>query len=186
MEQDSNKRNFVRRQIDLAVRFVTRKDLEAAGRIEDISESGLRMKTNAAAEVGDEVIAYPEGLGRLTGKVVRKDQDGISIEFTISDTQRTHLSKRIASALSGVPYMRLLDKRLHNRVEMNIRSQAENLRTGDSFECEIVNFSPTGAALRTAYRPAMGADIRIGAMRGRVSRLTDNGIAIEFIQRAVA
>lgn len=181
-----DRRNFLRRQIDLAVRFISRADLEAAGRVEDISEGGLRMRTNAAAEIGDEVIAYPEGLGRLTGKVVRKDANGVSIEFDISDNQREHLSKRIASALSGVPYVRILDKRMHNRVDMNVRSNAENLVTGDSFDCEIINFSPTGAALRSSVRPALGADIKIGTMRGKVSRLMEDGFAIQFLKRAVA
>lgn len=186
MGQDADRRIFARRQIDLAVRFITRRDLEAAGKLQDISEGGLRMKTNAAAEIGDEIIAYPEGLGRLTGKIVRRNEDSVAVEFTMSDSQRSHLAKRIASALSGIPYLRLLDKRLHGRVEANIKSQAENLRTGECFECEIMNFSPAGAALRAAGQPPLGEDIRIGTIRGRVSRLTEDGFAIEFVRREVA
>ena len=98
MDGDGNKRNHRRRPLDVAVRFVTSADLESAGRLEDISEGGLRMKTAAAAEIGDKIIVYPEGLGRLTGTIIRKDAGGIAVAFDLSENQRAYLAKRIESA----------------------------------------------------------------------------------------
>jgi hypothetical protein len=177
-----DKRNHIRQPLNLKVRFITQADMELCGRLLDVSEGGLRMETKANAAIGDEVIAYPEGLGRLTGKVIRKNEKELAVEFDLSMSQREHLAKRIASALSGVPYLRLLDNRLHNRIEMNLQSVAQEVDSGESFDCEITNFSTSGAAIRSIRKPKIGVLVQIGTMRGRVCRLLSEGFAIEFEQ----
>lgn len=185
MDGEGNKRNHRRRPIDVSVRFVTSADLESAGRLQDISEGGLRMKTAAAAEVGDKIIAYPEGLGRLTGTIIRKDEGGISVAFDLSDNQRDYLSKRIESALTGIPYLKLLEKRAHQRLDFNFDTSVADARTGETFECRIVNLSAAGAQIRSDYRPPIGSEVRIGEMRGSVVRLEKDGFALTF-ERATA
>lgn len=185
MDGDGNKRNHRRRPLDVAVRFVTSADLESAGRLEDISEGGLRMKTAAAAEIGDTIIAYPEGLGRLTGTIIRKDAGEIAVAFDLSDNQRVYLAKRIESALTGIPYLKLLEKRAHQRLDLNIDSSVADTLTGETFECRIVNLSATGAQVQSDYRPPVGSEVRIGEMRGNVVRLDRDGFALAF-ERAPA
>lgn len=185
MDGDGNKRNHRRRAIDVAVRFVTNADMEAAGRLEDISEGGLRMKTAAAADVGDRIIAYPEGLGRLTGTIIRKDEGGIAVAFDLSDNQRDYLAKRIESVLTGIPYLKLLEKRAHKRLDLNIGSSAADVRTGETFACHIVDLSATGAQIQSDYRPPLGAEIRLGDLRGKVVRLNKDGFGLQF-ERAAA
>lgn len=186
MDGDGNKRNHRRRQIDVGVRFITSADMEASGRLEDISEGGFRMRTTAAAEVGDEIIAYPEGLGRLTGTIIRKDEGGVAVAFALSEAQRAYLAKRIESALTGVPYLKLLEKRTHQRMDLNLDSSVADALTGETFECRIVNLSATGAQIQSDYRPPLGAEIRIGAMRGKVVRVGGDGFGMSFIQSAAA
>lgn len=180
MDGDSNKRHHPRRSLDVAVRFVTSADLESAGLLQDISEGGLRMTTAAAAEIGDKIIAYPEGLGRLTGTIIRKDAGGIAVAFDLSDNQRAYLAKRIESALSGIPYLKLLEKRAHHRLDLNIDSAVADAKTGETFECRIVNLSATGAQIQSDYRPPVGSEVRIGAMRGHVVRLDRDGFGLAF------
>ncbi len=186
MSHKRNRRLFERRKINRHVRFITRADMEASGQIEDISEGGLRMTTDAVANVGDEIIVYPEGLGRLTGAIVRKEGKSIAIQFEISDSQREHLTKRILSAQSGVPYLRILENRSDKRAKINVESTAEVVEGGAKFECAIVDISSGGAAIRSEVRPPLNKEIRIGSIRGRVCRHTSNGFAITFIQQAVA
>jgi len=175
-------REFERTQLDLTVRFATRGDQETTGRLIDISAGGLAMLTDAPAEVGDPVIAYPEGLGRLTGKVVRVFDGGIAIEFKMSDAQREAVRKRIHSAVTGVPYLRLLDKRKHKRIELNLDSEARLESSGERFECQIVDISETGSQIRTEHKPALGQMVRIGSLRGVIRRHTDTGFGIEFVK----
>lgn len=176
----SDRRIYERRTVNSTVRFISEKDLEAQGRLIDISEGGLAMTTDAKAEIGDSIIAYPEGLGRLTGVVRRKTEDGLALEFEISDSQRTHLSRRIESVLSGIPYLRLLENRSAKRMDLNLVSEARHGQTGRSFVCEIMNISDTGALIKTEERPALGATIHIGSITGIVRRHTRSGIGLEF------
>lgn len=181
-ESIKEQRKFERTQLDLTVRFVTRGDQETTGRLIDISAGGLSMLTDAPAEVDDPVIAYPEGLGRLTGKVVRVFDGGIAIEFKMSDAQREAVRKRIHSAVTGVPYLRLLDKRKHKRIELNLDSEARLESNGERFECQIVDISETGSQIRTEHKPPLGEMVRIGSLRGVVRRYTDTGFGIEFVK----
>ena len=184
MAMTENRRKFERHEIDLSVRFISQKDLEASGRLVDISEGGLAMITEAQAEVGDKIIAYPEGLGRVEGVVRRKIEGGLAVEFKISEGQRTHLGKRIHSALTGVPYIRLLENRGHKRMKLNLVSQAQEGSCGRAFSCKIVDLSESGALVKASEKPSIGADIRIGSIRGLVRRHTPDGFALEFAQMA--
>jgi len=175
-----NNRKHKRVDLDLVVRFVGREDLEATGRITNISEGGFAMITDSDAQVGDEIIAYPEGLGRLTGVVKRRTKDGLAVEFDVSELQRARLKKRITSALTGVPYIRFLEKREHKRIALNLEAKAENTETGECFDCEIHDLSESGAQIRAKTRPALGALIKIGAVKGCVCRHTSDGFAISF------
>lgn len=182
MESFEDQRKFERTQLDLTVRFATRGDQETTGQLIDISAGGLAMLTDAPAEVGDPVIAYPEGLGRLTGKVVRVFDGGIAIEFEMSDAQRKAVRKRIHSAVTGVPYLRLLDKRKHKRIELNLDSEAYLEASGERFDCQIIDISETGSQVRAEHKPPLGEMVRIGSLRGEVRRHTDTGFGIEFVK----
>jgi len=175
-----NRRQYERTSIDLSVRFVSKADLETSGRVIDISQGGMALATDSDAEIGDSIIAYPEGLGRLTGVVRRKFEGGIAVEFDLSDKQRDYLNKRIKSAVSGVPYIRLLEYRAHKRVKLNLSSEAFETDTKSSFPCDIVDISATGSKIRSEHKPAIGAEVRIGTISGIVCRYTDDGFAIQF------
>jgi hypothetical protein len=184
MTEDDNRRAYKRRELDLGVRFISREDLETTGRVIDISEGGLAMKTDAAANIGDTIVAYPEGLGRLTGRVVRRFEGGVAIQFDLSDTQRAYLKKRIDSAINGETYIRLLENRAHKRISVNLASEARLLDTGAKFPCRIIDISESGAGVASSDRPEIGARVQIGSLKGRVCRHTEQGFAIEFARGA--
>lgn len=186
MSDNSNKRTYVRRKLALLVRYITKSGREAAGRLQDISEGGLFMETSSNVAIGDEVIIYPDGLGRLSGKIVRRSQGGIAVEFNLSELQKEYLSKRIASAAAGSSYLKLMEKRAHLRVDMKVESRAVIPEEGLEFDCTIVDLSITGALIRSALKPPLGAEVQIGSLRGHVRRHWDEGFAIHFIQAAAA
>lgn len=186
MAKDDNRRGFERTELGLTVRFVTREDLETTGQLIDISESGLAMLTETAAQIGDPVIAYPDRLGRLTGTVVRKFDGGVAVEFEMSDVQREHLRKRIESAITGVPYIRLLENRKHKRIELNLDSEAHTEPDGAKFKCQIVDISENGSQIRADVQPEVGVMVRIGSLRGTVQRHTAEGFAIQFAKESTS
>lgn len=179
-DDERNRRQYERRQLNAEVRFITHSDLEAMGDLKDISESGLFMATDTDAKIGDRIIAYPKGLGRLEGVIVRKTGEGVAVHFDISNEQRKHLEKRINSALTGMPYLRLVDKRGHKRTPLKIDTTAQVEAGGGSFPCQIVDISHSGASIRSDRRLQVGVMVQIGMLQGRVCRETEEGFALEF------
>jgi hypothetical protein len=186
MEDYSDKRSYVRRKLALLVRFITRSQLEGSGRLFDISEGGLFMESDVKAAVGDEIIVYPEGLGRLTGHVARTAEGGIAVQFNLNDAQKEYLSKKIESSERGMPYLKLMEQRMHRRVEIKVDSRAVMQDCGSEFDCTIVDLSLTGARLLSVKKPPIGSEVRIGALRGQVMRQLPDGFAIQFILEEAA
>jgi len=179
MQAAENRRQHERFPLGRPTRFISRTDLEASGRLIDISEGGMALAAPTGVEVGDELIAYPEGLGRLSGVVVRKFDGGVGVKFKLSDGQRANLAKRIRSAITGTPYLRLFEKRASSRMGMSLPAVAF-IVGGEGFDCEIVNLSAAGAGVKSEARPPIGCQVKIGTLQGRVCRHTETGFALEF------
>ncbi|MEO1135323.1 MAG: PilZ domain-containing protein [Pseudomonadota bacterium] len=175
-----NRRAHERRSIRLGVRYITHSDLETVGKLVNVSEGGLYMETKTDAKVGDEIIAYPEGLGRLVGRIVRKDENGVAIEFDMSAKQRRVLTKRIGSAITGTPYLRLFEKRGHRRMALGLEAVARVPSNDKEIDCTIVDISPSGAALQSEQRPPVGKEISLGSINGVVCRHMEDGFAVSF------
>jgi hypothetical protein len=52
---------------------------------------------------------------------------------------------------------------------------------GDVVSCEVLDLSLGGVSLKTDVRPQIGELVLIGQMAGRVARIHENGIGIEFV-----
>jgi hypothetical protein len=52
---------------------------------------------------------------------------------------------------------------------------------GDVVNCEVLDLSLSGVSLVTEVRPQIGELVLIGQMAGRVARIHERGIAIEFV-----
>lgn len=175
-----DKRKYKRRKLDAEVRFTTSDSVEATGKLHDISEGGLYMECDLDLAIGDQVIAYPEGLGRVEGTVVRKDKGGVAIQFSISSIQREYLAKRIDSAQIGAPYLRLVERRRHERTPLNLDVSAYLVESETLLQCTLLDISRSGAAARSEERPPIGAPIKIGMLKGNIDRHTDDGFIIVF------
>ena len=186
MEHGADRRKFERSAIQAPTRFIINDELEATGQLSDISKGGLFMLTDAPAEEGDKVVVYPEGLGRLEGRVVRRRADGVAVQFAMSDTYRELLHRRIAAALEGKPYLRIADRRSCRRTVLNIDVAVEIVGTGQSIQCRIDNISNSGAAIQSQNRPPVGANVRLGTMDGKVLRHTEEGFIVRFRQLQAA
>jgi hypothetical protein len=174
-----DRRRAKRHSLLADVKFLIGGRTEAFGKLIDISESGLALATAATAREGDEVIAYPSGLGRVSGYVSRVFEGGFAFVFDLSARQRQVLVQRMQAALSGATYMRLADRRDSLRIRYNLETIA-TLENEESFSCVIVDMSKTGCRLRCIARPDEGAMIRIGALKGVVSRQLEDGVAVKF------
>ena len=76
------------------------------------------------------------------------------------------------------------ERRLHNRMKVECGTTVIALRNGEQYDCQILDFSLSGAALRLEARPAIGERVRVGEAEGRVVRHTNEGVAVEFTNGA--
>lgn len=175
-----DRREGKRVRLSVDVRFLLRNEIESSGVLLDISELGLALLTEADANEGDEIIAYPDGLGRLAGKVARKFDGGIGVAFNLSQQQRRSMKDRIAALIGGSPYMRLTEDRRSLRVRVGIETEAFINDDRTPVACRLVEISKTGCLLKCAAKPVVGSKIMVGALRGRVCRLEADGFAVDF------
>jgi hypothetical protein len=180
MNSPNNRRGAERIRLSLDVKFLLRGQYESTGVLLDISENGLALLTDAKACEGDEIVMYPVGLGRLTGKIARTFEGGLGIAFTLSKLQRDSIKERIASLIDGTPYMRLTEDRQSLRLHMGIETEAFMHGETTPVLCTIINMSRTGCLVKCGAMPAIGSKIMIGALFGRVRRLESDGFAVEF------
>ncbi len=92
MNDEQNKREFTRAPIHVDVRLTPPDGIVLRGRVANVSMNGLRFPTDQPLPVGTECaveLVLDGGEGRIciqaTGKVVRVDGAGMSIEFSAVD-----------------------------------------------------------------------------------------------------
>lgn len=176
----SERRKAKRFKYSTEAKFLLRGVSESVGRVLDVSEGGIALFTDAEAAEGDDIVIYPEGLGRLQGKVVRTFKGGIGIAFSHTDAQRETIRKKITQALQGKPYMRLSELRSGVRKKYNLDTTVSIEGSGQSIPCTIVDMSESGCLVKCDARPPVGAGVRVGMLKGRVSRFDDQSFAVEF------
>lgn len=181
MESTENERRRAKRhQYSTQAKFLLRGEYESVGTLLDVSEGGLALLTEANVEEGDDIVIYPEGLGRLAGKVVRLFHGGVGVAFSHSDAQRETVRKKIIQALKGAPYMRLSEQRSGVRIRYSLDTVVSIDGSRNAVACTIVDMSPSGCLLKCDAKPPIGVKVRVGMLEGRVSRYDDQGFAVEF------
>jgi hypothetical protein len=180
MSESDERRRAERFTLSVDVRYLINGESEGCAELSDISETGLAIIGDINAEIGSEIVVYPDGLGRLVGKVVRKTADGVAVHLNLSEFQRKSIQTRISCALEGAPYLRLADDRSHVRIRYNIETTAQIEGAPESVGCTIIDMSGSGCLVSSTIKPDIGTPVTIGALRGRVCRVSDNGFAIEF------
>lgn len=180
MNSIKERREAKRHKLSVDLKFLLRGEIEAVGVLLDISAGGLALFTDVEASIGDEIVVYPVGLGRLPGRVARKFKSGLGVELTLSGAQRQSIEERIAAALSGAPYFKLTERRSDLCVKYNLDTVAQVRGDDEPFRCTIVDMSRGGCRLRAEEQPPIGSKISVGALNGIVMRHMEKGFFVEF------
>jgi PilZ domain len=151
-------------------------------RTADMSPGDARIIAPVLPDVGQRVVLYLEGYGRVAGHVTRRGAVDAAIVFDLSAHKREKLAESLTLAINkdlGVEADTRAPPRL---IESGLTSTARiELDSGAVYEAEVLDFSLTGIVLRThRAAPTIGAWVRIGGTYGRVSRLIENGFAVDF------
>ena len=114
----------------------------------------------------------------MAGEIVRILAQGFVVKLTMSTRATEKFARRLNSSPEDPQSQHFPERRHEPRVEPEGEPPVVSL---DGTIDEIANLSVTGAEIRLSPRPAIGALVQLGRMRGKVVRHTPHGVGIEFI-----
>jgi len=182
----ADKRRFARTKVPVAGRLMLPSGSEYPCDVDDISEGGIALHSQAEGEIGDRVIVYLDNLGRFEGYLVRRFAGGFAIKTQLQNNQAARLAERIewlkgekpGAELGGSP--RRAPRRAPTAAE-----EGEGTRlvidNGAEVQCKVLDISLTGAHLKMENRPIVGTHVTVGRTLGRIVRHTDDGVGVEFL-----
>ena len=179
--QSLDRRVHQRVAVDLPGRFMVPSREEHTCRAIDMSPGGAAIETDHVPPLGSRVVAYLDHVGRIEGKVARVFEGGFAMTVRATPRRRDKLAAQL-TYLANRAALNLPEDRRHERVVLSETETVLTLVNGTEIAIDIIDASVSGAAVATEMRPEIGTPGFIGAVRGRVVRHIEGGLAIEFAQ----
>jgi hypothetical protein len=146
----------------------------------DMSPGGLLVKAPAIGHLGERVIVYLEQLGRIEGKITRVMPGGFAISISTTMRKRDKLASQL-TWLANRSVLGLPEDRRHTRIVPRNPLTVVTLPDGGALNVRLIDVSMSGAAFSGEVALEKGMPITIGSTPARVVRVTENGIAAEFM-----
>lgn len=177
----TDERRFRRVSLTLLGRFMRANKHEYPCKLNDISVGGAAITSPVSVDQGERIVVYFDHIGGLEGHVVRVFEGGFAMQFKITAHKREKLAAQLTylvnrDALNGV------DQRQHDRVPIGHRTKSLVLDSGETFDCEVIDVSISGASLKMDVRPPVGSELTLGRLRGQVVRHHEQGIGVRFVE----
>lgn len=176
---DTERRGFQRVKLKLYGRFMLEDQSEHPCQANEISPGNMTLRADRIGEPGEKIILYLDHLGRVEGIITRTFEDGFAITIIATERKREKLAAQL-EWLANRDEMHLPDDRRHERVAPRDPMSELHMDDGRTYQCRIIDLSLSGAGVEIDVRPAIGTPVMLGAMKGRVVRHFEEGIAIEF------
>lgn len=178
------RRHFQRVRVNIHGRFMLEDRSEHPCQVVDMSPGNALLRAERIGEPGEKVIAYLDHIGRIEGVITRTAADGFAMTIIASERKKDKLAAQL-TWLANKHELDLPEDRRHERMAPRNPVSVMRLPDGREYQCRIIDLSLSGASVETNVRPALGVQVFLGTMRGRVVRHFEEGIAIEFavIQR---
>jgi hypothetical protein len=178
----ANKRRHERVKTKLLGRYMLADGREAKCTVMDVSLGGVALTGEARGQVGENVVLYVDQIGRVEGTIVRQLDEGFAVVLDVSPKAPERLARRLNEIVAGGGKLAPEpERRSEPRIKLN--GEATQRATADGREYKVVNLSFTGADVQLigGERPAIGAVLELGKLRGKVVRHTAAGVAVKFI-----
>jgi PilZ domain len=162
-------------------RYMTADMTEHACQVVDVTMEGATFMTEHVPAMGESLVAYLEEIGRVEVRSAAVVTGGFRVDYSLQGPRLERLQQRInflRNKDSGAP-----DGRRHARYEPTEKVSQISLPDGRVYNCEVLDISISGAAIKTEVMPSVGTFLMLGKMRGRVVRYIDQGVAVEFVKQ---
>lgn len=173
------RRRFRRMPIEVSGRMLDGLGREHDCRTADISPGDIRIASPILPTVGDRVVLYLDGIGRVSGRVARKCGEGeVAIIFDFTAHKRERLAEQLTLAVNKDLGIEETIRPAASEGGQTIRLEFE---TGEAYDGEVLDFSLAGVTIKSRRPPPLiGVWVRVGTVYGRVARLIEGGFAIDF------
>ena len=162
-------------------RFMLPDMSEHACQVQGITIDGATFLTNEPVSAGLSLVAYLEEVGRIEATSAESVPGGFRVTFSLTGARRDRFETRL-KWLVQKEHGQTAEDRRHTRFEPREKTSQITMPDGREYNCEVVDISLSGAAIKVEVMPSLGTYLLLGKMRGRVVRYLDNGIAIEFVK----
>ncbi|MBI1620601.1 PilZ domain-containing protein [Aquamicrobium zhengzhouense] len=181
------RRRFQRVRVKVYGRYMLEDRSEYPCQVLDMSPGDVALRADRRGALGERVITYLDHLGRIEGVVTRMLDGGFAMTIIASERKRDKLAAQL-TWLANRHELDLPEDRRHERISPRNPITLLELPDGTQHPCRIIDLSLSGAAIEVNARPAIGLQVMLGNMRGRVVRHFAEGIAVEFaiVQREEA
>jgi hypothetical protein len=169
--------------------FVPGEEREATCTITDMSPGGAQIACETIPDAQTAVVLYIDGFGRFEGTVARPpkgewSEGKFGVRFNCSALKRERVAEQLTLYINGGSIDEAVLRR-HDRTPTKGLARFTRAN-GDVVNCEVLDLSLSGVSLATEVRPQLGEIVLIGQMAGKVARIHEKGIAIEFVSQAPA
>lgn len=175
----TERRNFQRVRVKIYGRFMLEDRSEHPCQVLDMSPGNVALRADVIGQPGEKIIVYLDHIGRIEGVLTRRLEDGFAMTILASERKRDKLAAQL-TWLANKHELDLPEDRRHERVAPRNPMNTLQLPDGRRYPCRIIDLSLSGAAVEIEVKPAIGAQVMLGTMRGQVVRHFEDGIAIEF------
>jgi PilZ domain-containing protein len=161
-------------------RFMLPDQSEHPCQVNEISLAGAVFITNQVPHRGQSIVAYLEEVGRIEVTSAEPVPNGFRVIISLTGARRDRLETRLKWLAQKQGGEGTAEDRGHARFETREATSQITMPDGRVYDCEVLDISLTGAAVKVEVMPSLGTYIMLGKMRGRVVRYLENGVAIEF------
>ena len=162
-------------------RFMLPDMTEHACQVLDITADGATFITGTVPAANSNIVAYLKELGRVEVIAGVQVPGGFRVRYAASGSRLERLQQRVEwlrQKTAGAT-----EARRHPRFEPKDKHSSITLPDGRVYNCEVIDISVSGAAIKTDILPSLGTYVMLGKMKGRIVRYVDNGVAIEFVKQ---
>lgn len=175
----AERRDFQRVKVTVYGRYMLQDRSEYPCRVVEMSPGNALLVAERPGRTGERVVAYLDHIGRIEGRIMRLVDGGFAMSITASERKRDKLAAQL-TWLANRHELDLPEDRRHERIVPRNPFSTLRLADGREHSCRVVDLSLSGAAIEVDARPEVGAEVFLAALRGRVVRHFEDGIAIEF------
>lgn len=176
-----DRRRYGRVKVSLPGRFMRANRQEFDCMTTDMSPGGVDFTAEETVKVGERIVAYVEEIGRLEGVVIRDLEDGFTITMKLPAPKRERLADQL-TWLANRRDLGLPEDRRHERIRPHHIRTTLILPRGHEVLATVIDISQSGVALKLSrpVNPIVGTPVTVGAMTGRIVRVINDGVAVEF------